>query len=66
MLTRDLDAITFGFDYASDPTAPDIARDNVDTWAGLEVIVRLEAGYVLLINAYGVILGDIGMMLGTR
>lgn len=59
MLAWDLHAIASAYNHASDPTVPDITRDDVDTWVGPAVRARLEAGCALLMDAYDLLIDDV-------
>lgn len=59
MLAWDLLAIASAYNHASDPTLPDLARDDVDTWVGPEVEARLETACALLMDAYDLLIDDI-------
>lgn len=51
-LAWDLDAVARAYNYASDPTLPDLAREDPAPWLSPEERVRLERASTLLYDVY--------------
>ncbi|QSW99793.1 hypothetical protein [Haloterrigena alkaliphila] len=59
-LAWDLDAIATAYNYATDPTIPDLARDDIGTWVDPKTEMRLTQARSLLKEAYDRLHGSIG------
>ena len=59
-LAWDLDAIARAYNYATDPTLPDLAHENRDTWLTAKEELGLEEACSLLKEAYDRIYRRVG------
>jgi hypothetical protein len=59
-LAWDLDAVAKAYNYATDPTLPDITREDGDTWITNKEEIRLNEAGSLLKEVYSRIYGRVG------
>lgn len=59
-LAWDLDAVARAYNYASDPTLPDLAREDPSPWVAPEERIRLERASMLLFDVYARLIDRVG------